>query len=580
MSRPSTEIRIKAQAVSRGVAAGRAVCLYGKRRQYFRTQMSDDRLEKELRRFRASIRLASRQIKQISHNGENAGGILDFHLMMLNDPELLTAIEDRITSEKINAEWAVKLVTDQYLAQYRAITDERLRERQNDLEDVTERILAALGGGRKTSSHLEPGAIIVSREINPSTLLELAEYAPAGLITEHGGWTSHTFILAREIAIPAVTGVRRLLSRIHTGDELAIDGFKGEVVVKPSPTVSGKTSVKKAVEIATPEVLDPDSELQTIDGRRITIRANADIAGSYERARSFGAKGVGLFRSEYIFNRFRGVPTEDEQYEAYRRIADMTRADGVRIRTFDFGSEELSDQPPAKYKNPALGLRAIRLSLSHEKQFRDQLRALLRASADRNIDIIVPMVSDISEIRRVRDLLDEERHSLGKRRIAIGKPRLGVMIEVPSTVFMIEEILDETDSICLGTNDLVQYLLAVDRDNEEVAEWFRTLNPSVIRAVRTVIEACGRRNISCVVCGEMAGSPYYVPALIGLGATELSMNPNSIQRIRRLISGIAYEETLELVRKIQKCVIAAEVERINREFIEQNWAHLYDRQPI
>jgi phosphotransferase system enzyme I (PtsI) len=286
--------------------------------------------------------------------------------------------------------------------------------------------------------------------------------------------------------------------------------------------------------------------------------------------------GVGLLRSEYTFNRFRGIPSEDEQFEAYHRIAVLAGEDGVRIRTFDFGSEELSDEGSPKQKNPALGLRAIRLSLDHEPQFREQIRALLRASYGTKIDIILPMISDVSEVRQVKALIADERDRLTVSNSLIGDPRIGVMIEVPSAVFMIEELLDEAETVSLGTNDLVQYLLAVDRDNESVADWFRTLSPAVIKAVRTVLEGCSKRGVPCVVCGEMAGSPYYVPILIGLGATELSMNPKSIARIRSLIAGIAYEETVGLVRRIEKCKTASEIEELNREFVDANWSHLFE----
>ena len=580
----NAEVRIKAQAVSRGIAAGKAVCLYGKRRQYFRTQIREQQLPKELRRFRAAVRLACSQLRRLDRSdgrgrSENAAGILDYHRLMLSDPAFLSDVEKKISDELINAEWAVKLVTDGFLSQYRSIPDDRFRERQADLEDVTERILTALGGGRRTSNRLEPGSVVISREINPSTLIELSEYEPAGIITEHGGWTSHTFILAREMGIPAVTGVRRALRRIHTGDELIVDGYNGEVVVKPSAAAIDSINVDNDLGVIAKAELELVAIPETLDGRQVTIRANSDIPGGYEKARSFGARGVGLFRSEYIFNRFRGIPSEDEQFEAYRRIAEMTGDDGVRIRTFDFGSEEIGEQSITKCKNPALGLRAIRLSLVHEGQFRDQLRALLRASFNNKIDIILPMISDLEEIRRVKEILSDERVSLTEKNVDIGNPRVGVMVEVPSTVFMIDEILDEAEVICLGTNDLVQYLLAVDRDNEEVAHLFRTLNPAVIKAVRTVIDACAKRHIPCVVCGEMAGSPYYVPLLIGLGATELSMNPNSIKRIRPLISGIAFDETRELVRQIESERTASEIESTNREFIAKHWSHLYDIPP-
>ena len=578
------DVHIKAQAVSRGIAAGKAVCLYGRRRQYFRSEIAPEQIDRELLRFRAAIRLAIRQLGRLGvkngpRSAENTAGILETHRLMLSDPAMLSEIEQKIAIEKVNAEWAVKLVTDRYLADYKAIPDEKFRERHIDLEDVTERILTALGGGRRTHKVLDRGSVIVSHEINPSTLIELSEFQPAGIITEHGGWTSHTFILARELGIPAVTGVRRALRRIQPGDDVVVNGYRGEIVIKPTDTdlrrlekhSSAGTSVGAGA---------TGQELKTIDGRHIVIRANADIPGGFEKARESGALGVGLLRSEYTFNRFRGIPSENEQFEAYHRIAKLAGVDGVRIRTFDFGSEDLSDQGSPRQKNPALGLRAVRLSLDHEKQFREQLRALLRAAHGTRIDIILPMISDVSEVVRVKALLDEECFQLEESNQPIGKPRVGVMVEVPSAVFMIDEILDEAETICLGTNDLVQYLLAVDRDNESVASWFRTLSPAVIRAVRKVLDACNKRGVPCVVCGEMAGSPYYVPILIGLGATELSMNPNSIPRIRSLISGIAYEEACRLIRNLEGCKTASEIEELNRQFIAANWSHLYENNSL
>ena len=576
----SSENRIIAQAVSRGISVGPAICLYGRRRQYFRTQLSTEQIGREIRRFRAAIRLAIRQVNKLGARSvdafaDNAAGILEFHRMLLSDPILLKEIEDKIISDQVNAEWAVKQVTDGHLALYKAITDEKLRERHVDLEDVTERILAALGGGHKYPSGLEQGSVVISRELNPSTLIELSGSGIAAIVTEHGGWTSHTFILARELGIPAVTGVQRALHRIQTGDQVIVDGYRGEIIIRPTSKTIGEISSIDPKEGAANR--DPTrTPPSTIDGHKIVIRANADISGGFERAQAAGALGVGLFRSEYIFNRFKGVPSEEEQFEAYQKIAIATGEHGVRIRTFDFGAEELAEQAPAKCKNPSLGLRAIRLSLEHEIQFRHQLSALLRASYQTKLDIILPMISDVEEIYRVKILLAQERDRLKSGGILIGEPQLGVMVEVPSTVFMIDAILDEVDLICLGTNDLVQYLLAVDRDNEAVADWFRTLNPAVVKAVHSVIDACAKRNSSCIVCGEMAGSPYYVPLLIGLGATELSMNPNSIPRIGRLIAGIAYEETLELVRAVQACKTANDAEKANRDFLAKHWSHLFD----
>jgi phosphotransferase system enzyme I (PtsI) len=558
---------------------GRAVCLYGRRRQFFRTRLTDARVEKEVRRFRAALRLANRQLRDLgtkSNNDQrdNSFGILDFHQAILADEAFTNSIEQRILKEKVNAEWAVKLITDIYLAEYKNISDERLRERAIDLEDVAERILTALGG-RRAENRMARNSVIVARELNPSTLIELAKNSPCAIVTEHGGWTSHTYILARELGITAVTGIGGVLRRIKSGDEVIVDGFSGEVVARPDvatkedfekTNLSGLTAAGEQKEAG---------ELQTLDGRRIVLRVNADISGGYEKAIRDGAEGIGLFRSEYIFNRFRGLPNEAEQFEAYRHIALSAGEHGVRIRTFDLGVDDLIDHDLGKSKNPALGLRAIRLSLNREAEFRMQIRALLRAAFQTKIDIILPMISDIAEIRHSRQILEEERMQLLELGIQAGSPRFGVMIEVPSTVLLIDKILKEVDVLCLGTNDLVQYLLAVDRDNEAVAKYFNSLNPAIVRAIKTVIEAAGRHGIPCIVCGEMAGSPFYVPILIGLGVRELSMNPASISRVRRLVSGIAYEEAFLVAREVEKCDTAAEVEEVIKTHIEANWKHLF-----
>jgi phosphotransferase system enzyme I (PtsI) len=281
-----------------------------------------------------------------------------------------------------------------------------------------------------------------------------------------------------------------------------------------------------------------------------------------------------LYRSEFLFNQFRGFPTEAEQIEAYCRIADLAGDDGVKIRTFDLSADQLGDQNFEKEKNPALGLRAIRLSISFSKHFRTQLRSILIASRGRRIDIVLPMISDISEIHHARDLIRQERTLLEQKGINVGDPRVGAMIEVPAAVFIIDEIASEVDFLCLGTNDLVQYFLAVDRDNEAVADWFQTLHPAVVRAVKATINAGQRRGIPVIVCGEMAGSPFYTPLLIGLGATELSMNVNSVARVRRVIRGIAYKDTVPLVEQMDKCTSAEESLTVMKHALKAKWSDL------
>jgi phosphotransferase system enzyme I (PtsI) len=415
------------------------------------------------------------------------------------------------------------------------------------------------------------------KEVKPSTLIELFESKPKAIVAERGGWTSHTFILAREMNLPAVTGTTEILRRVQTGDKIIVDGYNGQIILHPAAeTISNyKVAAAEFEKFDPGEVEIADRTVKTLDGKEIIVRANLDLPDGYEQAKRYGARGIGLYRSEYLFNQYKGFPSESEQTEVYRRIAETVGDDGIRIRTFDLSAEQFAGDGGEKETNPALGLRAIRFSLRFKKQFRAQIRALLQASYQNKIDIIVPMISDVAEIVEIKKILRKEKTSLIKKGIKIGEPLVGAMIEVPSAVLTIEEIASEVDFLCLGTNDLVQYLLAVDRDNEAVAEWFQTLHPAVLRAIKKVLAAAEEARIPVVVCGEMAGSPFYAPILIGLGATELSMNVSSLPRVRKVLNGIAHEEARAVVGKIEKCRTAAEVESIVRENVREKWAHLF-----
>jgi phosphoenolpyruvate-protein phosphotransferase (PTS system enzyme I) len=565
--------------VSRGIAFGRAVCLFGENRQFYRTEIAESSIGSEVTRFNTAHERACRRLRRMGrsaerHNSEIAS-IFDVHLAMLEDSTLKDKITDVIGQERVNAEWAVKVVTDEYIARYRALPDQHFRDRYIDIEDIADQLQNALGGGRHPI-RLASDSVIAARELRPSTLSEFSVRHPKAVITESGGWTSHTFILARELGIPAVTGIRKLMRRIKPGDLLIVDGYKGRVIANPSAETLAGFNERRVTDPVSDEASDelPSGPIRTLDGRDILIRANFDIPAGYQKAKLLGARGIGLYRSEYLFNRFKGFPTEAEQVKAYREIATNAGEDRARIRTFDIGIDQTLDGGGRKEKNPALGLRGIRLAKSYPKQLRTQLRALLQASHESNIDIILPMVSGVDEIRFVREVLEQEKHALCGKGVPCGDPGLGAMIEVPSAVFNIDAILREVDCICLGTNDLVQYLLAVDRDNESVAGWFRTLHPGVFAAIRTVIEASNAVGKPVVVCGEMAGSAYYSPILVGLGATELSMNVNAILGVRRVIGGIAYDEARKLVDSIGRMTSADEIEREVDHFVETHWSHL------
>jgi len=576
------ETILSGQAVSRGAAVGKAVCLHGRKRQFYRIALKDSQIEGEINRLRAAVLLAGKQLKKISRQETKISGgvrtnIFEAHLLILEDEFLFGKIEKNIIEQKVNAEWSVKIVLDSYIAEYKAIADENLRERYIDLEDISDRLLNALGGGEKSKTRLDENAVIVAKDVKPSTLIELSESNPKAIITERGGWTSHTFILAREISLPAVTGIGDVLRRIENGDEIIVDGYEGKIILSPSEKnlKKYKAAAKRFEEKAGENAEPARGKLTTLDGREIIIRANVDLPKGYLQAKRFGARGVGLYRSEFLFNQFKGFPSENEQIQAYRKVARIVGDDGVRIRTFDLSVEQLADENSEREQNPALGLRGIRLGLSHPEQFRIQLRALLQASFDHKIDIVLPMISEVSEIILTREILREEKERLELKGIRFGDPQLGAMIEVPAAVLTADEIAKEADFLSLGTNDLVQYLLAVDRDNQSVAGWFRTLHPAVIRAIKIVLKAAEDNEIPLIVCGEMAGSPFYVPILIGLGAQFLSMNVNSIARVRKIVAGIAFEEATEICRGAEKCATADQIENLIKTHFFEKWSHLY-----
>lgn len=572
-----SEVRIKARAVSRGTAVGNVVCLFGRKRQFYRVSIEVSAVAKEIRRFRAALRLAKRQLRKMSSGGDSRSSVFETHMMILDDASFIEKVEDVISRETVNAEWAVKNVTDGYIAAQKAISDDHLREKYIDLEDIADRILTALGGGKEAVLSLAKDSIVVARELRPSTLIELVASEPQAIITEHGGWTSHTFILAREMGLPAITGIRRVLRRLKTGDRVVVDGFQGSLIVNPSVSTVARYESATVGPTFRGDAFDAEfpRELKTLDGREIIIRANVDIPDVYARAKRYGARGIGLYRSEFLFNQYKGFPSEAEQMRAYRKIASQGDGDPVRIRTFDLAVDQLAAESAEKEKNPALGLRAIRLMLTHRTEFRTQMRALLQVSAEFPLDIVLPMISDISEVRETRRLLERERSALERRGIACGNPRVGAMIEVPASVLVAEDLGREVEFFCLGTNDLVQYLLAVDRDNAAAADWFRTLHPAVLRSVRTVLAAAAKCGIPIVVCGEMAGSPAYVALLVGLGATELSMNVNSMPRVRRTIEGIAYEEAKLIVGELADYRTTEEIEEHVRKRFSEKWSHIF-----
>lgn len=574
------ETRIVASVVSRGAAIGQAVCLYGRKRQFYRIALNSAQVGPELERLDFAVKAATQQLSSLAlPNVEGlpdiVSDIFDVHLLIIQESSLVQSLKEAIKKDKVNAEWAIKTVAEHYLARYREIPEGHLKEKSVDVEDVTERILNALYD-EESVPKLPDNAIIVASEIKPSTLMEFFNDRPAGLVAEHGGWTSHAFIMAREMGIPAIAGIKNVLRQVKTGDFVAVDALNGSLIFRPNDAT--QESLRSSIDSRSALKSDPtlvSGIVTTIDNREIMIAANVDKPDLCRRAVEIGSGGIGLLRTEYLFDILHGLPDEKTQFELFQEVVKAAAGKPIRIRTFDLGIDQISTITGECEKNPALGLRAIRLSLSDEDSFRIQLRSILRASFGADVQIVLPLISDINEIVRTKSIIASEYESLTNKSIQFGKPKIGAMVEVPAAVLCIGEILHHVDFVCLGTNDLVQYLVAVDRDNESIAERYQTLHPAVVRSVKIVLDAALAAGKPAVVCGEMAGSPFYTPLLIGLGATDLSMNLHSISDVQKIISGIAYSDTLDLADSIRGCETASQTEKQLMEFYREKWPHLF-----
>jgi phosphotransferase system enzyme I (PtsI) len=582
--REKVEQRWRGVAVSEGVAAGRILRVHGGARQsIYRVALDDAEVEREVRRFRAAVRLSRRQLLALKKRaartlGEEHEYIFDAHLLMLEDRKLNEDVEEVVRSERVNSEWAIKVVTDRVLAVYDEIKDEYLRERSSDIEDVTRRLLVALSGESATR-RLTEDAIIVAEELMPSTIAELDLKHVKAVATDVGGWTSHTAIIARGLGIPAVVGLRDFYRAARTGDTAIIDARTGEVVLHPTPATQEqfRAEKKSRVEAARAASEDWRAPLRTRDGVEIILRANVELPVEYEWVGRYGARGIGLFRSEFLLTQRGAMPDEEQQRAAYLELARAAGEDGVTVRLFDLGADKsnASHFDGGEERNPALGLRAIRFCLRRDDILRTQARAVLRAAAHARIDLVLPMISDITDVRRARAVIEEESARLNREGRAVGRVRVGAMIEVPSAVLVADRVAREVDFFSLGTNDLVQYTLAVDRGNDEVADWFRTLHPAVLQSIRHTLDAARGAGIPAVVCGEMAASPVYAAVLLGLGARELSMAPTSIPRVRRAVAGLEYEEAAGVARECLECATADEVEELVRLRFGGRWPNLF-----
>jgi len=582
------EVVWRGVSVAEGAAAGRVLRVHGgAREQVFRATLGAQEARREVRRFRAAVRLARRQLRSLKRRAEQRLGaehayIFEAHLLMLEDRKLLDEIEEYILSEHSNAEWAVKVAGDRLLSIYAEIKDDYLRERSSDVEDVLGRLLVALGGGEAEPRGLTEDAILVADELLPSAAAELDFTHVRAIASDAGGWTSHTAIIARALGIPAVVGLRELYRQARTGDEITVDGLSGEVILHPSrETVArvqaeARRSRPRAAEAAGDEGSAAHAPLRTADGVEIVLRANVELPAEFGGVARYGARGVGLYRTEFLFSQRDGrLPTEEEQFDAYSRVAALAGEDGAKVRLFDLGGDKPGANLQEAERNPALGLRAIRYCLSREEVLRTQARAVLRAAARGRLDLLLPMISDVKDVRRARRIVEEERERLVAEGQEAGPVRIGAMIEVPAAVLVADKLAREVDFFNLGTNDLVQYLLAVDRSNDSVADWFRSLHPAVLQSIERALSAARAAGIPSLVCGEMAAAPAYATVLVGLGARDLSMTPAAIPRVRRVLAEVEAGFAESVARECLECATADDAEEVVRVRLGGRWPQLF-----
>ena len=555
--RKTGEKMLQGIPVSQGVSRSQVVVLDRTRIDPAKSGILESELAGEEDRLQASLAETRQQILAMQERLREAMGaeeaqIFEAHLLVLEDPMLLKEVSQFIRENLVTAEFAFHEASEKYAEALGKVDDAYLSERAADIRDVTQRVLANLMSQPLCAglADLTEPCIVVAHDLTPSDTAMLDPTKVLGFITEVGSRTSHTAILARSLRIPAVLGLGEAISELHTGQSVLLDGFNGFVVIDPSKQmlfeygqlVERQTSIEESLEVI------HDDAAETRDGHRIILSSNIERAADVESVLQSGATGVGLFRTEFLFINRSDLPSEEEQFAAYRHVAESLAPDPVIIRTLDLGGDKLlSHVNVAAEMNPFLGWRAIRLCLEEKDLFRTQLRAILRASAFGDLKIMYPMVSGVEELEAANELLDECREQLRAEDVAFADAvEIGVMIETPSAAMIADSLAKRVQFFSIGTNDLIQYTLAVDRLNEKIAHLYEPTHPGILRLIKATVDAGQAHGIWTGVCGEMAGDVAAVPLLLGLGVTELSVTPSMVPRVKMLIRSIEMSQMREL----------------------------------
>jgi len=565
-------LKFRGVAVSPGIAWGKA-CILGSPPKITRRKIKVAQVTQELARLSQAIDLSREQIEALRdkiklHLSANEAAIFDAHLLFLKDPVFIAQIQKKLLEEQINIEAAVEDVIEESVAVFKSTQDSYLKERIQDIRDVGGRILDNLiGYSQQCLIGEEKHLIIVSSEITPSQAVGFNTAQIRGLITEKGGLTSHAAILARSLGIPLVTGIPNLTRHIELSTPVFLNGYTGDVIINPSHRIIQKyrISAKEQAEKKRQEQKVISLPSITKDGQEIHLLANIRTEEDIELAQVFQAEGIGLYRTEIHFLDRPDYPSEDEQFSHYQAIVERMAPYSVTIRTMDLGGDKFApyyhDIHPLRERNPYLGLRAIRLSLKYPEIFKQQLRAILRASQFGNVKILLPMIASVEEVKQVKRLLLQSMNELRDRNIQFKDDvPIGAMIEIPSAALAVQAILKEVDFLSVGTNDLIQYTLAVDRGNAQVSQFYEALHPSVLYLLKHIADAARRAGKELSICGEMAGDTRYSKLLLGLGYTHLSMSSFFIPQVKKIIRAISMNEARSLANQV---LTLTEVKKIN-----------------
>lgn len=568
-------VELQGIAISPGIALGNVVLLDRTKMIVERIRVEDNVIEREKERFLGAVNRSKNQLLSIKENldhgdtGEHLD-ILNFSIMMLEDELLSQEVLDFIGAEQVNAEWAINSVLTKKSEAFRKVEDIYMKERLADFYYLGERILRNLHGVHDEISYLTAESVLIAHDLSAVDVVSYAKHHVIGIVTDIGAFTSHSAIVAKSLGIPTVMGLEDITARVTPGDTIFIDGFKGTVILNPDKNELKKFKKRRTDYIKLEKQLLKYAKLRgkTLDDVEISVNANIEIIEELDLARSYGAEGIGMYRTEFLFTNSVYFPDEDEQYENYQKVVSALDSPIVTIRTLDIGGDKFPvGMEPSKRLNPALGLRGIRFSLQEQDMFRKQIRAILRSSAENKIRILIPMISKLSEVLDTKKIIEEIAEELGTGNTW----EIGVMIETPAAAIIASDISEEVDFLSIGTNDLIQYTLAVDRINEHVSYLYTPFHPAILRLIAGVVDAAHKNSIPVSVCGEMASQLSCVPLLVGMGVDELSMNIHSIPKVKKLLNTITEKDSKEILENALKLKTEFDIRTYVRKVIVQRW---------